>query len=181
MVDTPFTALVADCEGCIEHFLNENTEILKTVRIILLEEDMPDKCNYPAVKKLLKEEIKLGIDNFKIFEDFRNRIEKIKTNVKKNMENLSNKYKNIYGFGAPAKATTSLNYFGIEKYFNGVFEDNELKYNKYIPGTNLKILKKNNKLSIDCLIVFAWNFFNDIKKNNITLSENIISIKEIEN
>jgi nucleoside-diphosphate-sugar epimerase/dTDP-4-dehydrorhamnose 3,5-epimerase-like enzyme/2-polyprenyl-3-methyl-5-hydroxy-6-metoxy-1,4-benzoquinol methylase len=134
-----------------------------------------------SVKKLLKEEIKLGIDNFKIFEDFRNRIEKIKTNVKKNMENLSNKYKNIYGFGAPAKATTSLNYFGIEKYFNGVFEDNELKYNKYIPGTNLKILKKNNKLSIDCLIVFAWNFFNDIKKNNITLSENIISIKEIEN
>jgi hypothetical protein len=97
------------------------------------------------------------------------------------MENLSNKYKNIYGFGAPAKATTALNYFGIEKYFNGVFEDNELKYNKYIPGTNLKILKKNNKLSIDCLIVFAWNFFNDIKKNNITLSENIISIKEIEN
>jgi len=55
MVDMPFTALVADCEGCIEHFLNENTEILKTLRIILLEEDMPDKCNYPAVKKLLEE------------------------------------------------------------------------------------------------------------------------------
>ena len=53
MVDKPFTALVVDCEGCIEQFLNENTEILQTLRIILLEEDFPNNCNYPAVKKLL--------------------------------------------------------------------------------------------------------------------------------
>ena len=55
MVTMPFTALVADCEGCIEDFLKENTEILNTVRIILLEEDFPDKCNYGAVKKLFND------------------------------------------------------------------------------------------------------------------------------
>ena len=52
MVDKPFSALVADCEGCIEPFLNENTNILKTLRIIILEEDA-DISNYDNVKKLL--------------------------------------------------------------------------------------------------------------------------------
>lgn len=64
MVDTPFTALVADCEGCIEHFFKENEEILKTLRIIMLEEDFPEKCNYNSVKELLKKhsfkEVKQG-------------------------------------------------------------------------------------------------------------------------
>jgi len=53
LVGTPFTVLVVDCEGCIEHFLLENTDILKTLRLILMEEDQPNICNYDAVKKLL--------------------------------------------------------------------------------------------------------------------------------
>jgi len=53
LVNTPFTVLIVDCEGCIEHFLLENTEILDTVRLILMEEDFPDNCNYQSVKALL--------------------------------------------------------------------------------------------------------------------------------
>ena len=30
------------------------------------------------------------------------------------------------------------------------------------------------------LIVLAWNFFQDIKKNNLSLSDNIINIKDLE-
>ena len=132
------------------------------------------------VKKMLNEEIKLGIKDFNIFENFRKDVEKIKLNVKINIDELSKKYKKIYGFGAPAKATTALNYFGISDKFHEVFEDNSLKHNKFIPGTNLKIVKKNNKNDVDCLVVLAWNFFNDIKKNNYQLSKNIISIKNLE-
>ena len=64
LVNTPFTVLVADCEGCIEHFLTENVEILENVRLVLLEEDEPDKCNYSVVKKLFNDyslkEVKSG-------------------------------------------------------------------------------------------------------------------------
>ena len=42
-----------------------------------------------------------------------------------------------------------------------------------------------NKLQIkekkNTLIVLAWNFYKDIKKNNSSLSENIINIKDLEN
>ena len=38
-----------------------------------------------------------------------------------------------------------------------------------------KIQNKNNTL-----IVLAWNFYDDIKKNNLNLSDNIINIKDLE-
>jgi hypothetical protein len=97
------------------------------------------------------------------------------------MKKLKLKYNKIYGFGAPAKATTALNYFNIANYFNGIIEDNNLKHNKYIPGTNLKIHSSKNVKKIDCIIVLAWNFFNEIKNANNKLSKKIISIKDLEN
>jgi hypothetical protein len=64
LVNKPFTALVADCEGCVEHFLTENIEILDNLRIVLLEEDEPDKCDYSVVKQLFNQyslkEVKSG-------------------------------------------------------------------------------------------------------------------------
>ena len=38
-----------------------------------------------------------------------------------------------------------------------------------------KIEDKNNTL-----LVLAWNFYNDIKKNNSELSNNFINIKDLE-
>lgn len=55
LVNKPFTVLVADCEGCIEHFLTENVEILENLRLVLLEEDEPDNCNYAIVKQLFND------------------------------------------------------------------------------------------------------------------------------
>ena len=62
-----------------------------------------------------------------------------------------------------------------------MIEDNNLKHNKYIPGTKIKIISKDNiKSKVDYLIVLAWNFFDEIKKNNSFISKKIISIKELE-
>jgi hypothetical protein len=58
-----------------------------------------------------------------------------------------------------AKATTAINYFGIETFFDYVIEDNNLKHNKYIPGTKIKIISKEKlKDKIDCLIVSGLFF-----------------------
>ena len=32
----------------------------------------------------------------------------------------------------------------------------------------------------ECILVLAWNFFEEIKKNNILLSKNFINIKDLE-
>ena len=46
MYDLRFDTLVADCEGFLEKFFDENTELFDRLRIIIFEADYPDKCNY---------------------------------------------------------------------------------------------------------------------------------------
>ena len=46
-----FNVLIADCEGFIETFYDENKEFFKGLRLILLEKDRPDLCDYDRVFK----------------------------------------------------------------------------------------------------------------------------------
>lgn len=49
-----FNVLVADCEGFLESFFDENPEFYKKMRLIIFEADCPHKCNYDKVRNLLK-------------------------------------------------------------------------------------------------------------------------------
>ena len=88
----------------------------------------------------------------------------------------------IIGYGAPAKATTALNFFGISKSIEFIVEDNNLKHGKIVPGVDIPIYSKSKiKDNKSTIIVMAWNFFNEIKKNNSNLSNKFINIKSLEN
>ena len=50
----------------------------------------------------------------------------------------------MIGYGAPAKATTALNFFGISKEIDFIVEDNKLKHNKFVPGVNIPIKNKSH-------------------------------------
>jgi nucleoside-diphosphate-sugar epimerase len=134
-----------------------------------------------SVKKMLKEEEDFGIKKFKTYKEFGEKVYKIRDNVLKNLKKLKKKNKKIIGYGAPAKATTALNFFGISEEIDFIVEDNKLKHNKFIPGVKIPI---DNKLRIkdknNFLLVLAWNFYKDIKKNNSELSNNFINIKDLE-
>ena len=137
-----------------------------------------------SVKKILKEEERFGIKKFSTYENFGKKITKLKKNFLKNIQNLkkNNKEKKIIGYGAPAKATTALNFYGIKNEIDFIIEDNPMKHNKFIPGVDIQIKSKNKiKNDDNILIVLAWNFFEDIKKNNSELSKKIINIKSLEN
>ena len=134
-----------------------------------------------SVKKMLKNEEDFGIKKFKTYQEFGRKVYKIRENVLKNIKKLKEKNKKIIGYGAPAKATTALNFFGISKEIDFIVEDNKLKHNKFVPGVKIPIKNKSIIKNMDnTLIVLAWNFFNDIKKNNTKLSNNFINIKDLE-
>ena len=132
------------------------------------------------VKTLVKEEEKFGIKNFKTYLEFGKKVYKIKEKVIKNITKLKNKNGKIIGYGSPAKATTALNFFGISKEIDFVIEDNKLKVGKFIPGVNIEIKEKTSKDKNKCILVLAWNFFEEIKKNNSSLTKNFVNIKELE-
>ena len=135
-----------------------------------------------SVTKLILDEHKFGIKKFETYKKFGEKVYKIRKNILENFNKLKGDNKKIIGYGAPAKATTALNFYGISDQIDFIVEDNSLKHNKFIPGVKIpikskKIVKNNN----NTMVVLAWNFFKDIKKNNSNLSKNFINIKELEN
>lgn len=128
------------------------------------------------VKSILNKEAINNIDNIKFFKRFKYKIKNRKISIKKILLSYQRKNKTIVGYGAPAKATTLINYFNIKKYISYIIDDNDLKNKKFIPNTSIQILSNPKNSKIDLILVFAWNYFKLIKKNNKKLSKKFISI-----
>lgn len=50
-----FTALIVDCEGCLEKFLEENLFLLKYLELIIFEMDNVQYCNYKKIYQMLEQ------------------------------------------------------------------------------------------------------------------------------
>jgi nucleoside-diphosphate-sugar epimerase/quercetin dioxygenase-like cupin family protein len=134
-----------------------------------------------SVKNLIKEEENFGIKNYNTYKKFAESVYKIRDNVKKNMLKLKKDNSKIIAYGSPAKATTALNFFGISDEIECIIEDNKLKHGKFLPGMKIPIVSKSKiKGKVDCVLVMAWNFINEIKKKNIDLADKFMSIKDLE-
>jgi SAM-dependent methyltransferase len=139
-----------------------------------------------SVKLFLDKEIEFGLTNEIVYSTFNDKINQVKKTVLENFKKLKSKYKHISAYGSPAKATTSLNFYGIDNNFiDYTIEDNELKNNKIIPGVNIPI--KNKQYCFDNLpeviVVLAWNFFDYIVENNqelISRGVKFINIKDLQ-
>ncbi len=174
----------------LTYFFNQfNAKIFKAEKIethggslrIYISKNKKTKIE-TSVKKMLKEEEEFGIKNYKTYQNFGRKVYQIRENVLKNMKKIKQNNKLVVGYGAPAKATTALNFFGITNEIDFIVEDNKLKHNKFVPGVNIPIKDKSQiKDNNNCTVVLAWNFFKDIKKNNTKISKNFISIKDLEN
>lgn len=65
--DEPFNVLFADCEGFLETFYNENKNMFDNLRLIIIEKDRPNYCNYD---RLEKEFFNLGFEKVYSSNDF---------------------------------------------------------------------------------------------------------------
>tara|TARA_Y100001972_G_C7663543_1_gene334994 strand:+ start:2130 stop:4709 length:2580 start_codon:yes stop_codon:yes gene_type:complete len=139
-----------------------------------------------SVKEFLKNEEESGITEYKTYLDFANKVERAKSNTVKNIKDLKAKGLTLVGYGSPAKATTSLNYYGITSDdIDYIIDDNPLKHNKILPGVRIPIYsrEKLNKKLPDVIIVMAWNFIKEIKESNQELIDKgvkFISIKDLQ-
>ena len=140
-----------------------------------------------SVGLFLNKEDDFGLTNYDTYLGFAKRVEQIKTNVLKNIKALKDQNLTLVGYGSPAKATTSLNYFGItSNEISYIVEDNPLKHGKLLPGVRIPIYSKEKIYENlpDVIIVMAWNFFEYIKQNNQDLIDKgvkFISIKDLQN
>jgi SAM-dependent methyltransferase len=73
----------------------------------------------------------------------------------------------VAGYGAPARVSTICNYGNIgPSLIEFTVDDSPLKQNKFTPGTHIPILTKEHldRHRPDVLVVFAYEYFDDIRK-----------------
>ncbi len=139
-----------------------------------------DKRLHRSVRQFIELEKKNKLDNFLTYQKFAKKVEDTKMQSLELIENIKSDGKTIIGYGAPAKATTILNYFGLtDNEIEFTLDDNLLKHNKFIPGTGIQIKQVSDIKPDDFnyVLVLAWNFFESIKKNNSKIFKNSKFIK----
>jgi len=124
-----------------------------------------------SVDKFIKEELEFGLDKLETYREFEKRIQECKEETVRKINDMKENGDVIVGYGSPAKATTVLNYYGIDnQVIDYIIEDNELKHDKLLPGVRIPIKGKDDVVA-DKVLVLAWNFFDYIKQNNKDLIE----------
>ncbi len=128
-----------------------------------------------SINYFLKIEKNSKLHSNKTLLRFKKKIFNLQKNVNKLFIEIKKKNLVIGGYGAPAKATTFTSFFKInKKKLPYIFDKNPLKQNKFLPGANIPILS-NKKLQIkkpDYLFNFAWNFIEEIYKENFNFVKN---------
>lgn len=124
------------------------------------------------LRELLEKEEASLCNTFNAYSVFAKRIATLK---EANLAFLAQKKsagKKIYGMGAPVKGNTLLNTFGIGKQFlDCLVEKNRLRKGLFSPGQHLQILMEEEVSPPDVYYVLAWNFKQEILKNNRALIE----------
>jgi SAM-dependent methyltransferase len=118
-----------------------------------------------AVQKLISNEINLGITNVKYYHHFSHQISILKEKLLILLQNLKNQGHKIAAYGASAKGSTLLNFFGIGKnYLDFIVDRSPAKQNYYMSGTHIPIFHPDFLLSkkIPYTLLLTWNFSQEI-------------------
>ncbi len=119
------------------------------------------------VKKILNFE--KNFLNWKTFNNFKKKVIASKLNLYSILKKLKEKNKKIYGIGAPSRATTLINYVGLdENIIDCVLEiEGSYKIGNYIPGKKIPILSEKKLYSDppDFVILFSWHIASELKFN----------------
>jgi len=113
------------------------------------------------------------VNTLEAYLEFRRRVSRMKDENVAYLEDARRAGKSVYGFGAPAKGNTLLNYFKIgTNHLTCLVEKNRLRDGLFSPGMHIPIIMEDAvQTRPDIYYVLAWNFKKEILANNMALIE----------
>jgi len=120
-----------------------------------------------SVSSVMEYEKRMGIGDFETYVKFAHKVNKVKLDLLKYIQDVKGRGKTIAGYGAPAKGNTLLNFCGIGKeYMDYIVEDSALKQGLYAPGTHIPVVSPRilDEKKPDYILILAWNFADEILK-----------------
>ncbi len=123
----------------------------------------------PSVSECLKREDAAHLTDGACFQTFRNRVIQSKLDLLTLIGDIKARGKKIYGIGAPSRASTLINYVGLDDgLVDAVMEvSGSHKLNKYIPGTRVPVLdeKKLYQDKPDYVLFYSWHIAEELALN----------------
>jgi len=139
-----------------------------SLRVFFQREEGPqtwEAVGRERVLRLLTEEQDWGVGQFAFYRDFGNKVAHLRRELLALLRRLKSEGRRIAVYGASAKSTTLLNYFGIgSEILDFVADRSTVKQNHYTPGTHLPIVAPEKLLEIqpDYVLLLAWNFADEV-------------------
>ena len=121
--------------------------------------------NKKNINKALIFENTIKADNIKTYRNLKKKIEKIRNKCDIFFKNIKKKKLIIHGYGASTKGNVILQYFNItNKNIKFIADRNPFKYNRFTPGTKIKIISEavSRKCRPDYYFVLPWHFKKEI-------------------
>lgn len=129
----------------------------------------------PRVEKLLKKEIKAGLNTIAYYKGFQQKIEEIKLSFIQFLINQKRLGKKVIGYGAAAKGNTLINFCGIHgtDLISFVVDASPYKQHKYLPGSHIPVVSMERiyEYKPDYVVVFPWNLIKEIS-NSLSFIKN---------
>lgn len=133
-------------------------------RIFAVKNDFVRYFNSMMLTKVLKEEEKFGINDFRVYYNFGRRVYNSRKRLFQKLIDLKREGKKIIGYGATSKSSVIYNYCRIDDMLIDYVVDTTLsKFNKYMPGVHIPIVEyKGIPEDVDYAFLGAWNYEKEI-------------------
>ncbi|MEM9467065.1 MAG: class I SAM-dependent methyltransferase [Actinomycetota bacterium] len=133
-----------------------------------------DLAETDRLRDLRRREIDAGMETLAYYQDFADRIERLRHDVLTFLIEAKRDGKRVLGYGAPGKGNTLLNYIGIRSdLIEFTVDRNPYKHGRFTPGTHIPIhdpeILETEKA--DYVFILPWNLTDEITKQLAHLAD----------
>lgn len=133
-----------------------------------------DRKTTAAVDAMVKEEIRHGLRDTKVYADFQAKAEKVKNDVLSFLLDAKREGKTVAAYGAAAKGNTLLNFAGVKPdLLSFVCDAATAKQDRFMPGSHIPILHPDVicDRQPDYVLILPWNIADEVRQQLAPLAE----------